>query len=220
VTDEQHSLETHVGQRIKAVRSRRGMKQGDLAAALRAAGGVPGSPEVVDKQMREREPAALSRTTIAKIESGARGVSLNELVALAAVLNVSPTNLMLPDDEAAAVRIVGDRTAQAWLVRSWIHGVGPLDPEDDREYFEAAPTYEYRRGVTWRSPAGQALRDLERTVLAALAGTDGAVTQGVLAASMTAALERVTQTVDELRRQLEEDPDARLDQIARHERPR
>ena len=205
------AVETHIGERLRQVRLRRGMTQGDLAAAIDAAGGVPGQPEVVDGEVVEREPTRLARSTIAKIESQVRGVSLNELVTLAAVLNVSPANLMLPvDDDRAPVRLVGDRSEPTWLVRSWLYGTGPLPGADDREYLEVAPHAEFRRGIAWRHPAVMAIRELETYVRAAVAGSENRLERGPLAEALGRATAQLTQEVERLQEWALEAPEQQV----------
>ena len=217
-----NAAETHVGVQLRRIRGRRGLTQGGLAQAVRDAGGVPGQPEVVDGKVRERPATQLGRGTIAKIESQVRGVSVNELLALARALNVSPTNLLLPESPTASVVIQpgspgAGRTppveAPAWLVRSWIHGLGPLDPDRDdvRAYLEPAPDQEYRRGIAWRHPAMIALQALRSGLEAAAAGSTERLERGPLARGLTQDLDTLTREVERVVAWLEEDPSGRLD---------
>jgi transcriptional regulator with XRE-family HTH domain len=75
---------------------------------------------------------------ITRMERGERVVTADELVALAVVLGVNPSALLLPHDVAGRsngeVEITGAGTVPGWLAWGWADGVGPLvDPEDDKD---------------------------------------------------------------------------------------
>jgi transcriptional regulator with XRE-family HTH domain len=97
------------GQRLREVRERKAWYQQDLADRLTMAG------------------YPMNRVTVAKVEAGKRGVTADDLLAFAAVLNVSPNRLLLPDlagDEP--VSVTPAISAPAWAVWSWAEGQGPL----------------------------------------------------------------------------------------------
>ncbi|MFF6980647.1 helix-turn-helix domain-containing protein [Streptomyces sp. NPDC008343] len=66
----------------------------------------------------------MSASTITKIEKRKRRVTVDELVALAAVLGVSPVTLMLPAaDSGQGVRLAPRLLAHSWsLTWMWMHG--------------------------------------------------------------------------------------------------
>ena len=77
----------------------------------------------------------MSPSAITKIETGARGVDIDELVALAVALGVSPLRLLLPDrgdvdDSEGDVYLTPNRKViwrHAW---EWARGESPLDDAD------------------------------------------------------------------------------------------
>ncbi len=84
---------------------------------------------------------------ITKIEQGGRGVDVNELVALAIALNVSPTRLLLPDGAADDwVQLTPAVRVQAWEAWEWMTdhaalpaGPGAASPDSAREYRDERP---------------------------------------------------------------------------------
>lgn len=131
----EHSTGDWLRHRLLELRRRRGLSQTGLSKRLADAG------------------VTLHPTAITKIERGARAVTIEEVLALAYVLNVSPTNLILPtDDDLAPVKITPKIEHQAEWVRDWIAGVGPLPADDSEadyraredEYLSAAPVHEQR----------------------------------------------------------------------------
>lgn len=70
----------------------------------------------------------MSASTITKIETQKRRVTVDELVALAAALDVSPVTLMLPGaDSGQAVRLAPRLLAHSWgLTWKWMHGEAQL----------------------------------------------------------------------------------------------
>jgi transcriptional regulator with XRE-family HTH domain len=124
--------EDAVARGIREARRRRGWTQQNLADRL-AAIGYP-----------------LDRSTLAKLETTkkARGISLNDALAIAAALGIAPVHLLTGlGDEAIAL---GEKlSAPAWHVRAWIRGrTGPLpgapgEPEEEfRAYYETVPPRE------------------------------------------------------------------------------
>ena len=73
------------------------------------------------------------RSTVAKIESGARAVSIDEVISLAFVMGVHPTALLLPL-ESATVNVTPTTTAPSDLLWRWMAGqeAFPADGEMDR----------------------------------------------------------------------------------------
>lgn len=103
-----------IAAQLRAIRKRRGLSQEGLADRLALLG-------VVKHQ-----------TVIAKIEARARGVAVDELVALAVALNVTPLALLLPDSDSPGdmVEITPRGSAPADQVWAWARGDGPLSLHD------------------------------------------------------------------------------------------
>lgn len=105
-----------VAANLKAVRERRGLDLRTLAERLKAAG-------------RYIAPSALS-----KIENEARRVEVDELMALAAVLNVSPLAILLPNDKQPL-----PTGTPAGVIReevlAWAHGETNLNPHARHQYW-------------------------------------------------------------------------------------
>lgn len=112
-------VQMRVAERVQQLRKERGWNQQQLADAVAERGWQ------------------MDRTAIVRIESGKRGVSVDDLTALAAALNVSPGWLLLPtvvgDEE---VPLVGSVTAPGWAAWQWVDGVAPLPTRagDDDEW--------------------------------------------------------------------------------------
>ncbi len=64
-----------------------------------------------------------TRLVVTKLETGRRqSVSVEELLALAYVLDVAPVHLMVPWDDEAPCRVTGALTQPAAAVRQWVRG--------------------------------------------------------------------------------------------------
>ncbi|MBA8975547.1 MULTISPECIES: helix-turn-helix domain-containing protein [Streptomyces] len=71
----------------------------------------------------------MTASTITKIETQKRRITVDELVALAAALGVSPVTLMLPPegDQTETVRLAERLTVPGWREAwRWMHGLTPL----------------------------------------------------------------------------------------------
>lgn len=95
---------------------------------------------LTQEQLAATEGLTLSPSAINRIEGGKRGVSVQELLDLAAALNVSPL-LLLPRDgqpwqDLLFVQILG-KERFIGDVRGWIDGTRPLSDEDDAEQWSA-----------------------------------------------------------------------------------
>lgn len=114
--------------RLREAREARRWTQQQLAGAMNALG------------------APMDRTTIAKLEKGHRQARVEELVALAAALDVSPTYLLLPWHLDARVKLAPKLSVDTFAALRWARGDGPLDPANERTYRFVAPTVPW---VVW-----------------------------------------------------------------------
>jgi transcriptional regulator with XRE-family HTH domain len=126
-------------QRLRERREGHGLSQAELARRMR----VDGRP--------------MSKVAVLRIEKGERGISLDEAIAFAAVLNVPPPQLFTPP-EGKLVALTGNRAVDSGGMRAWLRygdsfvadsGNLPAELEADR----------YLRSATIRA---QALVDAER----------------------------------------------------------
>ncbi len=150
---------TEVAQaRVREVRLARGMTQADVADRL------------------DRLGSPLDRVAVAKIETGARGVSLDDAVALALALDLPPYALIIPDDPEAKVALTPKTKATASEAHLWAVGADPLgtDPE---HYYGAVSDDPWRHpGVltlfarvhevaeAWRDEDADEIRDAARAL--------------------------------------------------------
>jgi transcriptional regulator with XRE-family HTH domain len=119
-----------VAARMRQLRKKRGWSADELAKRMMAAG-IP-----------------WQRIVVTKLETGRRAaVSVDEFLALAAVLNCPPVMLITPDD-GPPYQITSTITESVFAVRGWIRGAGPLDDADSREYFAEMPRGESFTPVT------------------------------------------------------------------------
>jgi len=128
-----HSVSDVVAARVRQVRKRRDLTTDQLAA--RCAG--LGAPELTTQalyKLEARRPGTL----------GPRPVTVDELIAVAAALNVAPAHLLVPpDDTDAAYNVTAAVRQQAWAVREWIRGGLPLGDADPREYYAESDRASY-----------------------------------------------------------------------------
>lgn len=145
----------HVAANLALFRAERGMSTTRLSQGLAKLG----SP--------------IPPTGITRIEKGQRRVDADDLVALAAVLNVSPLALLLPAEGSSRTAVVDLTSEQSALLVDawrWAEGVSalPFEPGDragqeQQEAYERlsqSPRLRYVR----RQPAGQAVETLRDDV--------------------------------------------------------
>jgi transcriptional regulator with XRE-family HTH domain len=85
----------------------------------------------------------LPRESLARLETGKRGASLADVLAIAYALDVSPLHLMVPIDDSARLIVVGAvQPADADDLRSWIRGEAPLLSQDPRVFHYVRPRAE------------------------------------------------------------------------------
>lgn len=109
-------IERLVGERIAQVRERRGWNKQELAQALKDVG------------------SNLDRFALAKIEGHHRGISVEEVLLIAAALGVSPVQLLTPHEQGESVSL-GSLTVGGERLRRWIRGRTPLTDEADLGVF-------------------------------------------------------------------------------------
>lgn len=114
--------------RLSAVRRRSGLTQQALSDRMDEVG------------------LAMDRSTIGKIEAGARGVSIDEALALAVALKVAPHMLLLPKSGDEEVSIAPAVTMPTWEAHLWMRGFAPAsrgpNPEEYRVLLEEGPDFE------------------------------------------------------------------------------
>src|SRR5690606_3552306 len=121
-----------IASRVRALRKGRGWSAERLAKEMSKVG-VPWERMVVTKLETRRR----------------KSITVEELLALAYVLDVAPVYLLLPvNDERAPYAYTPDRTAEVWRVREWVRG----------HPYAAAPTIGLggvdRRGYLSEGPEG------------------------------------------------------------------
>jgi transcriptional regulator with XRE-family HTH domain len=97
-----------VGSRVRDLRIARGWSQARLADCLQDVG------------------INLGQSNVARLETGKRDVSLDDVYCLALALDCPPLILLAPGDDTTRVR-VGRRGENASRLRAWIVGRQPLD---------------------------------------------------------------------------------------------
>ncbi|KAB1149249.1 helix-turn-helix transcriptional regulator [Streptomyces luteolifulvus] len=127
----------HVAANLKRLRTARGLSTTRLSDALKEAG----------------QP--IPATGITRIEKGERRVDVDDLTALAVVLGVSPSALLLPPTKSPqeVVEITGGGEVASDTAWAWADGTRPLRMEAGHEY---AATLEYAlySRPPWLQPGG------------------------------------------------------------------
>ena len=103
---------------VRDIRKRRGWSQGRLVDELRALGGD------------------LDQSQLSRIESGDRRVSLDEALAIATALGVSPVHLFVPPTAGDAVMLTPEMRYPSRAVRQWVRGQVPLCEIDRRTFYQ------------------------------------------------------------------------------------
>ena len=182
----------HVASRVREVRHRRGLTQ---AALGRLAG--------IDASAISKIEAAADEER----ETPRRGVSVEDLLALAYALNVSPLDLMLPNDDLEKVALAPGAEWEAHLVRSWVTGDLnlPPDPETLEAYIAETPPSKQRHHRSWRHPAASRLIELQVFVRDAVLGDrlNQGMTPQDLAATLRDRAQLLTQYLELLADELE-----------------
>jgi transcriptional regulator with XRE-family HTH domain len=124
-----------IADRVRTLRQGRGWSAAKLAEQMKVHG------------------ISWDRSIVANFESGRRAyVTVEELLALAYVLDVAPVHLLIPteteaDDQYAPVPTF---TTHPSYVREWIRGLRPIGDVDLRRYFSDVPAAAPTRSGTTR----------------------------------------------------------------------
>jgi transcriptional regulator with XRE-family HTH domain len=127
-----------VARSVREVRDRRGWSAQQLADACKAAGAQ----------------SVLDRSALASIENGRRQrIGVDQLLALAFALDVSPLRLLLPLDDDELIQVVPSTTVTAAEARRWIRGTDQLPGLDHRQFAMEAPRLDpalsFEEGMRW-----------------------------------------------------------------------
>lgn len=113
------------GRNLATLRKRRGLTTRQLSAAL------------------ERAGRPIPASGITRMEKGERAVTVDDLVALATVFDVSPAALMLPPEDSGPVHITPSKAVPWDVAWRWAHGEQPPytpggddDPRGGRDWPE------------------------------------------------------------------------------------
>jgi len=123
-----------VAARVREVRGKRHLTVAELAERCAALGAPELTAQALYK-LEQRRPGKLRP----------RPVTVDELLALAAALNVAPVHLLVPpDDPGAPYPVTSKITTRRFSARAWIRGIGPIDPDaDPREFYTEVPEGEF-----------------------------------------------------------------------------
>ncbi len=129
-----------VAARVREVRGKRHLTVAELADRCAEIGAPELTAQALYK-LEGRRPGKLRP----------RPVTVDELLALAAALNVAPVHLLVPiDGFRESYQVTGGISARAAYVREWIRGRLPLRDADLREFFSQIPRAEH----DWRYAGG------------------------------------------------------------------
>lgn len=93
-----------------------------------------------------KEGVKWDRSIVANLENGRRSyVTVDELLALAYVLDVLPVHLLVPIEDEALYRLIPGREDRAADVREWVRGRLPLTGMDTSVMFADVPKVEAER---------------------------------------------------------------------------
>lgn len=158
----------------------------------------------------------LSSAVIANIETGRRDtdgirrreVTVDEMLVLAAALNVSPALFLthLADDErpVPTVEVTPTVSAQPAALRSWMSGSGPLPHDRDDDDFLRYSAYERRDRRAAQHPAYDAVTSLLTFIRAGVVPGPEGVAPGDMPEALRQHLDRVRRYVELLVEDLEE----------------
>ena len=108
-------------QRLRQVRQARNWTQPELAAKLSDQG------------------AEITAFTINRLENSNRGVSLDEAVAIAAVLGPSLLHIIVPLDDRERIDLTPQMPVRPVDARAWLRGQRPLQQADEQIFYFQTP---------------------------------------------------------------------------------
>jgi transcriptional regulator with XRE-family HTH domain len=124
-----------VAARVRQVRKRRDLTTAKLAGRCAGLGAPHLTAQALYKLEGRRESPKSHRP---------RPVTVDELFALAAALNVAPVSLLVPPDgNEEPYAVTSEVSASRFEVRFWVRGLTPLAGGDPREYFAELPRDEW-----------------------------------------------------------------------------
>jgi transcriptional regulator with XRE-family HTH domain len=202
--------------RVHEVRDRRGLSLRDLA-----------------KLLDEECGYKLSASQLSKIETGERKPSIDDLLAIAAALNVAPLSLILPRRVRPNIAI-GRNIVNPLICRIWLRGELPLLRAEEVEAFdldeswEAWPEYwreslnDAETQAVMRAPGILTLRYLLTRLFTTMGvlevtkdnlrhmptGTDNAATLAPMRKRLGVLLNQLSERIAEIRADLEDETDA------------
>ena len=126
MTENKRSADRVAVEQIKALRQRQGISQAKLAQRLTELG------------------LEFTQAAIARLETGrTRNLSIHDLFALAAALDVAPVHLLAGSFTDTDVQVVGNTTLSPRYCRDWIRGRRPLPDADARPYYQQVAAEEH-----------------------------------------------------------------------------
>ncbi|MGX9919473.1 helix-turn-helix domain-containing protein [Streptomyces sp. NPDC002248] len=166
-----------IGERVKALRRRKGLTGAELGNEVTALG------------------LKWDRSIVANVENGRRqSVSVGELLALSIVLDVAPVNLLIPP-AGGRYRPAPTVEYDADTVRAWVRGFTPLPGTDTRTFYTETPADE------WRDPDLPARAETENEVSRYLVlGMDAARRAGLSLETVLSYIENQWKASDALER--------------------
>jgi transcriptional regulator with XRE-family HTH domain len=132
-----------VAGRVRDIRHKRGLTVAQLAARL-ADRGMPG---LTEQALYNLEAGRPDRRGLRR-----RAVSVDELLALAYALEVSPLDLLVPIDDEQTISVPGTGHGE-WpreQVRDWVRAWAPLPGIDERLFYAELPPEEWRQALDRR----------------------------------------------------------------------
>ncbi len=144
---ERGPVSDYVAVNLASLRKSAGMSQQELSTRLTEVG-------------RPMLPSAIS-----KLEGRERGVDVDDLVALAVVLGVNPSRLLLPDESGdGEVQLTPARTTTGWAAWQWADGQWPLPTTSE---LDGLNTDEELEQFQLRSRPGQLRRQEDHPLMRA-----------------------------------------------------
>lgn len=162
----------------------------------------------------------MNRSILANIESHRReALTVEEILALALALNISPTNLVLPDDEETPVAVTPAITEYPFFVRLWIYGERRLassatgkeshERRLDLDFQGKAPEHELRNRAeaVRRHPLAMAIMELQSLLRDSILGPKEYLPPAAAAEGLRRTAKKITDYAEWLASDLEQKED-------------